>query len=68
MAIISETFTKVASVFVIVEELKSEKILVQHLETVTSSEATFDVLRSFVVSYFCATICVHYYIVFVVRM
>ncbi|KAK4412428.1 RNA-directed DNA methylation 4 [Sesamum alatum] len=31
-----------------VEELKTKKILVRHVETVTSSEDTFDVLRSFV--------------------
>ncbi|KAK6145226.1 hypothetical protein DH2020_022046 [Rehmannia glutinosa] len=31
-----------------VEELKTKKILVRHVETVTSSESTFDVLRSFV--------------------
>ncbi|KAL0434806.1 UNVERIFIED_CONTAM: RNA-directed DNA methylation 4 [Sesamum radiatum] len=30
------------------EELKTKKILVRHVETVTSSEDTFDVLRSFV--------------------
>ncbi|KAL8536863.1 hypothetical protein ACS0TY_012153 [Phlomoides rotata] len=33
-----------------VEELKTKKILVQHVETVTSSKDTFDVLRSFVPS------------------
>lgn len=31
-----------------VEELKTKKILVQHVETVASSKDTFDVLRSFV--------------------
>ncbi|GFP80551.1 RNA-directed DNA methylation 4 [Phtheirospermum japonicum] len=31
-----------------VEELKTKKILVRHVETVTNSESTFDVLRSFV--------------------
>ncbi|KAL6563541.1 hypothetical protein OROGR_002500 [Orobanche gracilis] len=30
------------------EELKTKKILVQHVETISSFESTFDVLQSFV--------------------
>ncbi|KAK6788250.1 hypothetical protein RDI58_016775 [Solanum bulbocastanum] len=33
-----------------VEELKSRKVLVQHVETVTSSEVTVDIMKSFVLA------------------
>lgn len=37
-------------VLTFLEELKTKKVFVKHVETVTSSEVTFEVLQSFVVS------------------
>lgn len=34
----------------LVEELKAKKVLVQHVETVTTSETSIDIVQSFVVS------------------
>ena len=35
---------------VLLEELKSKKVLVQHVDTVVSTEATVDIVQSFMVS------------------
>jgi hypothetical protein len=34
----------------VLEEFKTKKVLVQHVETVTSSETAIDIVQSFVVS------------------
>ena len=37
-------------VIFIVEELKAKKVLVKHVETVTSMDTTLEIVQSFVVS------------------